>query len=107
MKRRLLTILGCSVIGFVALGGGYLWGISGIGRLEQFTVTQPLELQAAPGSVGTLPVGTVLYRYRVREETDTYIVFVSSENRSILAPASRSADGFEIRPIYAYLPKAN
>ncbi|MBB1295688.1 MULTISPECIES: hypothetical protein [unclassified Pseudoalteromonas] len=65
-------------------------------------LTQPLTLQATPDQVGLLPEGTTLYSYSSGPSTETYVVFISSQNLMIVEPI-KFPNFMTVDPLYGYI----
>jgi len=102
VTSKLLFTFGGVLIAFLAFGVGYWWKGERLGALDRFEVKKPLEIQVAPTKKGVLPEGAVLYEYRVLPETTTYILFVNSKNRDLLAPRPGGEHKVVIEPVDAY-----
>ncbi|WHI52885.1 hypothetical protein P3339_09015 [Microbulbifer sp. MLAF003] len=98
MIFRLLFVVVFVAIGFVL---GVLW--SGHELLnDPMMLTESLKLQEAPEAVGSLPKGTILYRYTPGPSTPTYIVSVNTKNVSLLE-AIEFENSMTVSPMSSYV----
>ncbi len=104
MSRMNTVLLGCLFAAglLIAFFGGEVWMENRLLAGDRYRITQELELQVTPAQIGTLPVGTTLYKYDVSSDTTVYLAFVELKRRDVVVADTEPA-GAVVKPISAYL----
>lgn len=70
----------------VSFYAGIIWNKNKLLNNGAFKLNGPLNIQADPSNIGTLPKGTIIYPYRYSGETVTFVMFINTFNLNSLDP---------------------
>ena len=69
-----------------AFWAGAKWKRYNLSDMSTYRLLEDIKLQESPENIGSLPAGSIIYKYKAKPETTTYIVFFKMENRMIIEP---------------------
>lgn len=99
---KLLKLFSIIVLSAACFLGGIYWHKSSLLNTSAFTTTQALTLQQSPEHLGMLPVGTTLYSFNAGPDTETFIIFVNTNNLNAIEPI-KFEHNMTISPIDGYI----
>jgi hypothetical protein len=99
---NILKVILVFVFGVVCFVLGSFWNKASLLESNVVELMQPLTLQHSPDNLGILPAGTKMYSYQSGPSTETFVVFVNTQNMSVLKPTN--LDHFmTVDPIDGYI----
>ncbi|MGS2724890.1 hypothetical protein ACVBEJ_14210 [Porticoccus sp. GXU_MW_L64] len=84
--RKIMYLSIVLVLCVLAFWAGAKWKRYNLGDMSTYKLLEEITLQASPGKIGTLPPGSIIYKYRAKSETVTYIVFLNMKNQMVIEP---------------------
>jgi hypothetical protein len=99
---KFLKLFSVIVLCAASFLGGIYWHKSSLLNTSTFITTQALTLQQSPDQLGVLPVGTTLYSYNDGPDTETFIIFVNTNNLNAIEPI-KFKHNMTISPIDGYI----